>query len=239
MEGPPAIAVWTAALAGLPEELWPRLLALLDDEERARAARFHFERHRRQHVAAHALKRIMLSRLSAPERPPGAWAFEAAPGGKPRVARGQGAHFNISHCGGLVACAVSAFVEVGVDIEPLDPAAPLELARSHFAAAEARWLAGLPPAERAEAFLRLWTLKEAYIKATGLGLAQSLQDFAFSFAPLRISFLDPALRPPTQWRFAQQRLPSGHLLALAWRPAPEAATPPAVASVDLAALLPV
>ncbi|HEV7448582.1 MAG TPA: hypothetical protein VGO18_38805, partial [Steroidobacteraceae bacterium] len=60
----PRILVWTVAVREAPEPLWLRLGAMLDEVERARAARFAFERHRREFVAAHALKRLLLSVLS-------------------------------------------------------------------------------------------------------------------------------------------------------------------------------
>jgi len=208
------IAAWTAALGAIPDAVWPRLLDLLDTTERDRAARFVFERHRRQHIAAHALKRLMLSAVGG--APPRSWTFEAVAGGKPRVGPGPGPHFNISHCDGLVACAISDDLELGVDVEPVGRKAPLHLARTYFAPEEERWLASLPAAEQPLGFFRLWTLKEAYIKATGLGLAQPLHDFAFAFDPLRVLFHDPTLGDPRLWRF-EQRLVGEHLLALAWR----------------------
>lgn len=208
------IAAWTVALATIPEALWPRLLDLLDTAERDRAARFVFERHRRQHIAAHALKRLMLAAMGG--APPRSWTFEAPSGGKPKVGPGPGPHFNISHCDGLVACAISDDLELGVDVEPVARKAPLDLAQTYFAPEEVRWLTGLPPSGQPFGFFRLWTLKEAYIKATGLGLAQPLHDFAFAFDPLRVLFHDPALGDPRAWRFEQRQV-GEHLLALAWR----------------------
>src|SRR5271165_2632904 len=82
MTAAPRVAVWTVAIDAAPTLTWRQLSALLDDFERDRAARFVFERHRREYVAAHALKRLMLSFDHA--APPRSWAFETAPGGKPR-----------------------------------------------------------------------------------------------------------------------------------------------------------
>ena len=232
------IAAWTVALATIEEASWPRLLDLLDTAERDRAARFVFERHRRQHIAAHALKRLMLSAMAG--APPRSWTFEAPSGGKPRVVTpavgpGPGPHFNISHCDGLVACAISDDLELGVDVEPVGRKAPLDLARTYFAPEEERWLTGLPRADQPLGFLRLWTFKEAYIKATGLGLAQPLHDFAFAFDPLRVLFHDPALGDPRAWRFEQRQV-GDHLLALGWRDG-ERVTAVAYRDVSLETLL--
>lgn len=214
------ILVWTVALSAVPEPLWPRLARLLDDGERAKAARFAFERHRRQHIAAHALKRLMLSAVAP--RPPQSWMFETAARGKPRVAPTTGPRFNLSHCDGRVACAVSEDVELGVDVEPLSRHAPLELAPRYFAPDEAGWLGSLPPPDRPLGFFRLWTLKEAYIKATGLGMAQELHDFSFGFDPLRVRFDRPSLGHAEAWRFEQRLISGSHVLALAWAGAREA-----------------
>lgn len=228
------ITVWTAALDAIPEACWPRLATLLDAGERERAAGFAFERHRRQFVAAHALKRLMLSAaVGAPG--PEDWTFEIGAQGKPKVSGTPGSHFNISHCDGLAACAVSPTVEIGVDVECLERPVPLELAGRYFAVAECALLSGMPEAQRPLGFFRLWTLKEAYIKATGLGLAQTLGDFAMAFEPLRVSFADPELGDPTAWQFRQTIIgPEKYVLALAWRGAP---LPVEITPVTLEALL--
>ena len=70
--------------------------------------------------------------------------------------------FNCSHSGDHVVCAVSK-KEIGVDLERIRPVHE----RMERAEAERRWLAALPQARRAEAFLRLWTLKESWIKCRG------------------------------------------------------------------------
>lgn len=216
---PARIRVATVALAEISETLWERLAGLLCEAERARAARFHFERNCREYVAAHALKRVMLCEVAGGA--PGDWAFEAEPDGKPFVAGGRGPHFNLSHCEGLVACAVSAEVAMGVDVEPVDRRAPFDIVERNFAPAERAWLFALPEAERARGFFRLWTLKEAFIKATGKGVGQGLQSFAIGVDPLGVTFPDPARAEPGPWRLAEAAIGEGHLLALAWR-GPEA-----------------
>jgi len=222
MPCPARIDVAILALAPAPDAAWPRLAALLSDAERRRAARFHFEHDRRAYVAAHALKRRMLCEVAGGA--PGDWEFATEPGGKPVVAGGRGPHFSLSHADGLVACALSHDVPLGIDIEPADRRAPLGVAEAFFSLEERRWLFGLPPADRQLGFFRLWTLKEALIKATGKGLAQGLRSFAIGFDPLRVRFsdtADTADAPPGPWRFLQTA-GARHVLGLAWR-GPEAA----------------
>jgi 4'-phosphopantetheinyl transferase len=236
MTGTDAITVWLAQLDAVPEALWPRLEHILDAAERERAKRFRFERDCRQYAAAHALKRLMLTVLSGGAVSPAAWRFETGPHGRPAVACGGGAHFNLSHCNGLVACAVSRAAEPGIDVENLDRVMPLDIAETYFAADEAKWLYGLPETARQTGFLRLWTLKEAYIKATGLGLSQPLHAFAIGFDPLRVRFTDPTLGDPSAWRFEQLEIDGRYLLALAWR-APAKPIEVEVTSVKLESLL--
>lgn len=211
------INVWMSTVSAIPEALWPRIVDILDRTERECAGRFFAERHRREYQAAHALKRLMLTAAVGGAVAPSAWTFEVTAYGKPRVASGRGPYFNLSHSDGLVACAVSPLIEIGLDVETLDRAAPLDIARMWFAPSEDRWLQGQPAAARQMGFFRLWTLKEAYIKATGLGLSQSLDTFAFSFDPVRVMFADPALGDPDAWRFEQCPVGGHHMLAVAWR----------------------
>jgi 4'-phosphopantetheinyl transferase len=229
------IDVRTVAVESAPAPVWQALSALLNDAERAQAKRFVFTRHQREYVAAHALKRHMLSAGSATA--PQVLTFATDPGGKPRLSQPGGPWFNLSHAERLVACAVSKTVEmIGIDVEPLGRKVSLDLARTHFAAAELRWLDLLPASERLLGFLRIWTLKEAFIKATGNGLAQPLQDFAFGFDPPDLTFLDPALGEARAWRFEQHVIGGTHLLAIAWRcEAVEASV--AIREMPLAALL--
>ncbi|MGB9370046.1 MAG: 4'-phosphopantetheinyl transferase superfamily protein [Xanthobacteraceae bacterium] len=211
----PHILVWTVALQQVPEPAWSRLGTLLDHGERVRAGRFAFERHRREYSAAHALKRLMLTAVGG--MAPHSWCFETDAWGKPRVSPEVGPHFNLSHCAGLVACAVSNELELGIDVEPLDREAPLEIAKVHFTPTEQAWIAALPSPERGVAFWKVWTLKEAFIKATGRGLRQPLHDFSVAFDPLRVIFHDQTLGDSRAWHFEQRQVGSAHMLALAWR----------------------
>src|SRR2546421_10271518 len=98
----------------------PRAIArahdLLDQEERARAARFHFEQDRSMYIGAHALLRRALSRHAAVH--PSAWRFEPEQHGRPRiVAPSTSLYFSLSHTRGLAACAIGVDLELGLDVE--------------------------------------------------------------------------------------------------------------------------
>jgi 4'-phosphopantetheinyl transferase len=228
MECPVRITVWTLESETMTGHIRDVLADLLGADEQTRAARFLHDHDRRDYIAAHALKRIMISALTG--TPPATCRFETQQGGKPILVHPGELHFNLSHCKGLVAVAASAAVPVGVDVELVSVAAPLDIAPTIFAPAELAWLDALAPASRPEGFIRLWTLKEAYIKATGRGLSEPLDGFAFGFDPLAITFRDPIRSDAAGWCFAEHRLVR-HRLALAWQG-------PADTSVSLRAVRP-
>jgi 4'-phosphopantetheinyl transferase len=183
------------------------LLHLLSDDERARHDRFHFAPDRHVYAVAHALKRCGLSRF-APFAP-SAWRFEENPYGRPEVAPGlvdRPLRFNLSHTRGLVALAVTDSRDVGVDVEHRYPRSfDLGVAESFFAPSEVAALFALPADRQRERFFTYWTLKEAYIKARGMGLALPLDQFAFDLTgpdgEPRIRF-EPALTDDANtWTF--------------------------------------
>jgi 4'-phosphopantetheinyl transferase len=168
-----AVHFWLERVGGTAE---PRDLAILDDEERARAHRFSFERDRRRFVARRAFLRRVLAEYTggAPAR----IRYRKSPTGKPQLADVDGVAFSTSHADGLAIVAVATGGEVGVDIERIR-AMPdaLDIARRFFTEHEAAHLSAIAGPMRSAAFLRLWTRKEAYVKALGHGLALPLDDF--------------------------------------------------------------
>jgi 4'-phosphopantetheinyl transferase len=143
----------------------PSLLQSLSPDERARAARFRFERDRRRFVAGRgALREILGEALG---RPPSSIAFAYGPQGKPRLAADE-IQFNVSHSEGLGLIAVAGDRRVGVDIERVRAkGSGMDVAKRFFSRAEVATLRALPRGLRTEAFFACWTRKEAYIKARG------------------------------------------------------------------------
>jgi 4'-phosphopantetheinyl transferase len=116
-----------------------------------------------------------------------------------------GPRFSVSHSGGLVAVAVAAGREVGVDVQETRPVTRLmEIAERHFTPDESAALRGAGGDERLALFHRLWVRKEAYLKATGEGLAGSLA----SFDALALSL-------PPGWELEDLELPAGYAGAVA------------------------
>lgn len=173
-----------------------------DEQERARA--FVFFRDRRDYVAAHGLLRETLSKVSAP--PSGGWTFTAGRTGKPAIAETSPRvqlSFNLSHTRGLVACAVSLEHELGIDVECIDRSADrTDVARHNFASVEHAQLEVCATDERAERFVEIWTLKEAFVKATGTGIVDDLQGWGFRLdVPGCIIFDSPAGTHAEHWTF--------------------------------------
>jgi 4'-phosphopantetheinyl transferase len=210
------VAVWWLATDATGPDDWQRWLDMLDREEQDRAARFHFDVDRREFIAAHALLRSMLSFYL--QRPAAVWRFATDGNGKPWLA-GYTAlpeyRFNLSHTRGLVAAAISAHDQLGIDVEKIDRAkADLKVAERYFAPSEIAFLQRTPQAEQPTCFFRFWTLKESYIKAIGTGLGTALDSFAFAFDPIRISFVD-AGDEPNRWYFAMLPASDQHVLSVA------------------------
>jgi 4'-phosphopantetheinyl transferase len=161
------VKVWVAPLL-VPESVGAALVASLAADERARAARYRSADDARRFCAARGwLRRVLAAEVGCQ---PGAVALADGPG-KPRLAGPGGPCFNLSHAGDVAVVAV-ADREVGVDVEPIaGAAAVLDAVRVACTPAETAALDRLDPGRRAEAFLRLWTAKEAYLKARGVGLS--------------------------------------------------------------------
>jgi 4'-phosphopantetheinyl transferase len=119
--------------------------------------------------------------------------------GKPYLPALPDFHFSLSHSGERVLCAVSN-KPVGCDIEAPGRYDP-KIAKRFFHPSESAWLFSLPEDEQPAAFLRLWTCKESYVKALGLGLNQPLDSFAVQLEP--VGFVQMADERP--WRLRSFR----------------------------------
>jgi 4'-phosphopantetheinyl transferase len=164
----PCTVWWAAPVA--PDSA-PALVDLLDAHERDRLARFRRPADRARYLAAHALARLVLAPLVG--REPAAVAFDRTcrcgePHGKPVVPGGPG--FSLSHAGELVGVAVRPDGPVGLDVEQARAVADLAALAEHVCSPTERARGAAGPA----GFFRMWTRKEALLKATGDGLAAAM-----------------------------------------------------------------
>lgn len=186
----------------------------LSSDERERAAKFRSaparERFERSRIA---LRRILSAYVGVA---PAALAFEYGEAGKPRLRTGGSnpdpqLSFNISHSGDLALCAVAETGEVGVDIESLRPLSDVaRLARRHFSPAELQSLPTSTTDETLSGFFRIWTRKEAMLKAAGFGLSRPLE---------RVDTLDGTLDGVAYW-LLDLRPGEGYAAAVACAHAP-------------------
>jgi 4'-phosphopantetheinyl transferase len=188
----------------------PAALALLNAEERQQQQRYIPPAKRHEYLVTRVLVRSVLGEALgiAPE----ALQFVANEWGRPALAPGSTTtpiYFNISHTDGLVVCLVSTEYELGVDTELLSRAQSLlAMAADVFAPKELSDLAALAEDEQMLRAVHLWTLKESYIKARGMGLALPLDGFAFRFSGDRISLeVEAELNDDgARWQFQTQML---------------------------------
>lgn len=192
---------------------------LLSSEERGRLGRIRREADRHSFLASRALVRTALSRHAKLD--PKAWRFTVNRWGRPAAdptVHGTTPGFSLSHTRGLIACAVSDWPEIGVDVEGLaDGLDVSELAARHFSDSERRQLSALPPDERSDHFIALWVLKEAYVKALGRGLSLPLNGCSFRLEGQRVRLENPVAGTgaPNGWSFGLMRPTPRHWLALA------------------------
>jgi 4'-phosphopantetheinyl transferase len=169
------VHLWRADLgAWLP--FIPQLHGLLAEDEQAKAARFRFDEHRHRSIVARGLLRLLLSRYT--RLAAAAIDFAYSPQGKPSMAPSltQSLEFNLSHSAQMALFAFSATGPIGVDIEYLRPVAHLsQLSQRFFSATEANLIQTCTEDAQISMFFRLWTAKEAYLKATGVGLTNLRQ----------------------------------------------------------------
>jgi len=177
------VHVWDARVSAFAEHE-DDLRATLDDDELQRADCFQFARDRLQYVIAHGLVRILLGRYLG--KPAHRLRFETGPYGKPSLYSSVTCptlEYNLSHSGDIVLIAVACGRAVGVDVERwADEIVYDDLAEYCFSPMEQAELAATDVRNKAAAFFAGWTRKEAYIKATGLGVSAGLDYFDVSLA---------------------------------------------------------
>lgn len=164
-------------------------LTQLSDAERQRFDDMTLPRRRAEFATARALQRFALAEATgiAPDR----LSFTKGAHGKPAHASVE---FNITHCRGLVACAVSHQHPVGLDAEPLSRGDQvIEVMKRVFTAFECARLNELELAQKQRAAIELWTLKEAVMKECGKGMSLEPASFSVDVKEDRLALQNPRL----------------------------------------------
>lgn len=214
-----SVHVWLAALT-LPAADLQQLEAILSQDESLHAQRFRFERDRCRFIAARGMLRMLIARYL--QVAPSTLQFTSGPYGKPALSPRSGGdllRFNLSHSQDVALYAIAWGREVGVDIEYMRPLDDMEsIARHFFSPQEQAALHSLPAALQQQGFYQCWTRKEAYIKASGIGLSQPLDQFAVSLAPdepARLLYVQDQPDEVRRWSFQTLQPPDGYAAALA------------------------
>lgn len=155
------------------------LRATLSEDESLRAKSYLFDELRRDFECCRGLLRYLLGKYGGLD--PSEVRFKYGEAGKPEVADRllrQPLHFNVSHSGGWTLMAFASAGRVGVDVERFRHFANmLEIAESTFSNVEFRRLNDRPIGQQADCFFSIWTMKEAVLKALGIGIGQGMDHF--------------------------------------------------------------
>lgn len=182
----------------------------LSSDEHERGHRFHFERDRVRWTTARGwLRRLLAGYLDAD---PAELCFEQHAFGKPRLAAPvRWLRFNVSHAEDIASIAVAHSREVGVDIERIREDVLADRAERRFLSErEQSALAGLPHEPRLRAIFQCWTAKEAYLKASGLGLRVSMADLDVSLFPDGTTRLNDRSAAAEPGRWSVYAFDAGH-----------------------------
>ena len=194
------------------------LTANLCPTEKARAARFKVAKARAQFIITRAVLRQLLANYLGIA--PRALEFTAGPRGKPAIDgpawRQKRIEFNVSHAADYALLALGLDHRLGVDIESVERRVDYRaLANRFFSAAEQEAFNTLPAGAACAAFYRVWSRKEAFLKATGQGLAGGLAGFS---VPLGESPVQTRVRGATDtgsdWFIYNVIAPPGYQTAL-------------------------
>ena len=213
------VDIWLTNIADLDDALRFAYQALLTVEERTRCNRITASDARDQFLVARALVRTALSHYT--NLPHQAWVFGVNAHGKPHILephRFTKLTFNLSHTKGLVACAVGYGRALGVDVECIHGETDYHrLPAKIFTQREQIEFNQATREQQHERFYTSWTLKEAYIKARGMGLTIPLNAFGFTCNEevANIHFSARCQDMPENWTFFQMRPTPHHRLALA------------------------
>ncbi|MCD0254777.1 4'-phosphopantetheinyl transferase superfamily protein [Xanthomonas campestris pv. campestris] len=202
----------------LPIHHQEQIRVLLLQHEREREALFRFALDRQSFLLTRALVRKALSAYTGVA--PSDLRFQITGHGKPELVQSlpdaERIFFNVSHARGLIAIVVTRKGRVGVDVEKICARSNwLELAEHFFAPNEVACMRLVTASELPTMFFSLWTLKESYLKARGVGLSVPLDNFAFCWSRAKgvIAFQAPPGDDASTWKFWQ--LSNGsHLLSI-------------------------
>lgn len=180
------IAIWMANPDALLRA--EACLKVVTDEDWLSLNRIQDPSSRRSAIAGRVLLRIGLSRAAENKVAPSDWRFATAAHDKPVVAEGLPAiNFSVSHTDQFAVVAVSATLDIGIDIECVDQNVSKSVIAEFCHLDEQHAVGGLPRPQEIREFIRLWTLKEAYSKMVGMGHSLDFKSIKFALDPVDLN----------------------------------------------------
>lgn len=181
------IDVWQFSLNDLPIQA----IELLDSDEQIRAKRFYFAKHQRRFTVARAMMRLILGRYL--NESPTSLHFFYNKYGKPELLHHKKPEFNLSHSGDLALLAVGQTLAMGIDLECFSARPWMNIADNAFSPKEIARLKTQPKHLIPICFFQIWAQKEAFIKATGLGLSYPTTEFSVPNSDTNNPFIDDTI----------------------------------------------
>ena len=213
------VHVWYVSLDRSPKSL-PRLESLLSPDEQIRVRRFHFDKDRNNFIVSHGLLRVVLGGYLGIE--PSQVQLCYGPYGKPSIEtlyQGRMLQFSLSHSKDLALFAVNWDRLIGIDVEHIRPVPEANcIAEQFFSPNESAMMRSLLLEQRQDAFFRIWTCKEAYLKASGYGITGSLTETEVSVSPeepVRLVSVHGSQRDASLWQLEILSPSPDYLAALA------------------------
>ena len=194
-------------------------LLTLSKTEQQQYGRFRSAEDRHCYLISHALVRQALSKYA--DIHPSEWVFQNSPKGRPEISNAgvPPIRFNLTHTDGFTACVISLGGLCGIDAERINSRHNMvAIAKRMFSAEEYKQIQSLEGDCQLDYFFSRWTLREAYVKAVGVGISFPTRKLAFNVIAgndIRIAFEPDIADSPTNWRFELFRPTEFHVAAIA------------------------
>jgi 4'-phosphopantetheinyl transferase len=208
-----SIVVWMANVEQARDSL-VFLDPYLDQRDRERAGQFRFEEDHARFVLGRCLVRKCLGLYLRRNAETIELAYTDR--GRPLLANDETVQFSISHTHDLVAIALTAGAQIGIDLEYVQPDLNfVELAARIFSQDDLQTFQALSPREMPAAFFRAWTRKEAYLKARGEGIGERLRQVSVSWEAEEVGPVRDLENPTPAWRLLALPVPVNYIGSLA------------------------
>lgn len=213
---PGTVHIWRAWLEQ-PPLLVEQLAQTLAADEQQRAAQYRFAHHRRRFIVARGLLRSLLASYTG--APPSSLRFSYSLKGKPALIQPYNGeprlYFNVAHSEDMAIYAFAPGHELGIDVEQVRPIEDIhQIAKSYFSPPEREAQAALVGDELYSMFFRLWTRKEAYLKACGEGLSLLTEELNVLASPGQVLRI-PGRQDEADWFVHDLEVATGYQGALA------------------------